>query len=78
MAELTDTERDMLAFERQWFRYMGAKENAIYERFGCTMTRYFARLDALIWRPEAVAFDVLTVRRLQRVAEGRRGARRRG
>ena len=61
---LTDTERDMLTFERSWWKYAGAKESAVRERFGLTPTRYYQVLNALIDRPEALAHDPLLVRRL--------------
>ena len=60
-------ERDMLAFERQWWRYAGAKEAAIRERFGLSATRYYQVLNALVDRPEALAADPLLVRRLRRM-----------
>ncbi len=66
-------EREMLAFERQWWRFAGAREAAIRERFGMTPTRYYQVLNALIDRPEALAADPLLVRRLRRL----RGARQR-
>ncbi len=66
-------ERDILAFERQWWRFAGAKEEAIRERFGMSATRYYQVLNALVDRPEALAADPLLVRRLRRL----RGARQR-
>ena len=66
-------DREMLAFERQWWRFAGAKEAAIRERFGMSPTRYYQVLNALIDRPEALAADPLQVRRLRRM----RGARQR-
>ena len=64
-------EREILVFERQWWRFAGAKEAAIRERFGMSPTRYYQVLNALIDRPEALAVDPLLVRRLRRM----RGAR---
>jgi len=64
-------EREMLAFERQWWRYAGAKEAAIRERFGMSATRYYQVLNALVDRPEALALDPLLVRRLRRVRAAR-------
>ena len=66
-------EREILAFERQWWRFAGAKEEAIRERFGMSATRYYQVLNALVDRPEALAADPLLVRRLRRM----RGARQR-
>ncbi|WP_369132598.1 DUF3263 domain-containing protein [Modestobacter sp. I12A-02662] len=65
--DLPAREREMLAFERQWWRYAGAKEAAIRERFGLSATRYYQVLNALVDRPEALAADPLLVRRLRRM-----------
>lgn len=79
--ELTDTEREILAFERQWWKYAGAKETAIRATFEMSATRYYQVLNALIDRPAALASDPLLVRRLRRLREARqhqRSARRLG
>ena len=68
-------ERDVLAFERHWWRYAGAKEAAIREQFGLSATRYYQVLNALIDRPEALAADPLLVRRLRRVRAARQRQR---
>ncbi|MCZ2825307.1 MULTISPECIES: DUF3263 domain-containing protein [unclassified Modestobacter] len=68
-------EREILAFERQWWRFPGAKEAAIRERFGMTSTRYYQVLNALIDRPEALVADPLLVRRLRRMRAGRQRQR---
>jgi uncharacterized protein DUF3263 len=68
-------EREMLAFERQWWRYAGAKEEAIRERFGMSATRYYQVLNALVDRPEALAVDPLLVRRLRRMRAARQRQR---
>ena len=73
-AGLTCREREMLAFERQWWRRAGAKDIAIRARFGMPPTRYYQALNALVDRPDAVAADPLVVGRLRRV----RAARHRG
>ena len=81
MPELTDTETAILTFERQWWKYAGAKESAIREQFGMSATRYFQVLNALIDRPEALAADPMLVRRLRRLRSERqrqRSARRLG
>ena len=72
---LTRRERDMLAFERQWWRHAGAKETAIRDRFGLTPTRYYQLLNALVDRPAALAADPLLVRRLRRVRAARKRTR---
>jgi Protein of unknown function (DUF3263). len=79
--ELSERERRLLAFERQWFRYAGAKEQAIKETFDISATRYYQLLAELIERPEAMAFDPMLVKRLRRLRAARqreRAARRLG
>ena len=51
VAELSETEREILAFERQWWKYAGAKEQAIKDLFDLSATRYYQVLNALIDRP---------------------------
>lgn len=77
------SERDaaMLDFERQWWKFAGAKEQAVREKFDMSSTRYYQVLNALIDRPEALAHDPLLVRRLRRLRATRqrqRSARRLG
>ncbi|MFC4592348.1 DUF3263 domain-containing protein [Sphaerisporangium corydalis] len=79
--ELTGRERELLAFERQWWRYAGAKEQAIRETFDISATRYYQLLGRLVDRPEALAHDPMTVKRLRRLRASRqreRAARRLG
>lgn len=74
-------EREMLAFEAQWWKYAGAKEQAIRELFDMSATRYYQVLNALIDKPEAIAVDPLLVKRLRRLRASRqrtRAARRLG
>lgn len=73
--ELSVRERDMLAFERQWWRAAGAKETAIRDRFELSPTRYYQVLNALVERPEALVADPLLVRRLRRVRAARQRTR---
>lgn len=74
-AGLTDVGAAVLAFEQTWWRYPGAKETAVRDRFGWSMTRYYQVLNALIDTPAALAADPLTVNRLRRVRADRRKAR---
>ncbi|MDP9239898.1 MAG: DUF3263 domain-containing protein [Actinomycetota bacterium] len=74
-------EREILAFERQWWRYAGAKEQAIRDLFDMSATRYYQVLNALIDRPEALIADPMLVKRLRRLRAERqrqRSARRLG
>jgi hypothetical protein len=78
---LSDRDSHILEFERLWWKYAGAKEQAIREKFEMSTTRYYQVLNALIDRPEALAFDPLLVKRLRRLRSARqrmRSARRLG
>ncbi|WP_018218041.1 DUF3263 domain-containing protein [Salinispora vitiensis] len=75
--ELTGRERDILDFERQWWRHPGAKEQAIRDRFGCTATRYYQLLNGLLDNPAALAAEPLLVGRLRRLRSARARDRRR-
>ena len=50
---LSERDRGILDFERQWWKYAGAKESAIRDKFDMSSTRYYQVLNALIDRPEA-------------------------
>jgi hypothetical protein len=78
---LTRRDREILTFERQWWKYAGAKEQAIRELFDMSATRYYQVLNTLIDAPAALAVDPLLVKRLRRLRAGRqrqRSARRLG
>ncbi|RLV55039.1 DUF3263 domain-containing protein [Aeromicrobium phragmitis] len=80
-SSLSDRDREMLALERYWWQYAGAKEQAIREKFEMSATRYYQLLNALIDTEEALAFDPLLVKRLRRLRAQRqrqRSARRLG
>jgi len=74
-ATLPARDREILAFERQWWRFAGAKEAAIRDTFGMSATRYYQVLNALVDRPEALALDPLLVRRLRRMRAARQRQR---
>jgi len=73
--ELSERDREILAFERQWWKYAGAKEQSIRERFDMSATRYYQVLNALLDRPEALAADPMLVKRLRRLRTARQRAR---
>ncbi|MFG1790208.1 DUF3263 domain-containing protein [Nocardia sp. NPDC049149] len=72
---LSRREHDILAFERQWWKYAGAKEEAIRELFGMSPTRYYQVLNAVVDRQEALAADPMLVKRLRRLRASRQKAR---
>ena len=71
------SERDLkiLEFERQWWKYAGAKEQAMREKFDMSATRYYQALNALIDRPAALEADPMLVKRLRRLRAARQRAR---
>ncbi len=78
---LSERDRDILEFERQWWKYAGAKEQAVREKFDMSSTRYYQVLNSLIDKDEALEADPLLVRRLRRLRAARqrqRSARRLG
>ena len=80
-AGLSQRDREILEFERHWWKYAGAKEQAVREKFDMSSTRYYQVLNALIDRAEALEEDPLLVRRLRRLRSSRqrqRSARRLG
>jgi uncharacterized protein DUF3263 len=68
---IDDLDQKTLEFERRWWKYPGAKDAAIREEFDESPVRYYQRLNALIDRPEAAEYDVLTVKRLRRLRDQR-------
>jgi hypothetical protein len=81
IGELSDRDAEILAFERQWWKFAGAKEQAIRDQFQMSATRYYQVLNALIDKPEALAQDPLLVKRLRRLRATRqrnRSAKRLG
>ena len=78
---LSERDREILALERLWWQYAGAKEQAIRDKFDMSATRYYQVLNALIDREDALAYDPLLVKRLRRLRAQRqrsRSARRLG
>jgi hypothetical protein len=74
-AELSERDLQILEFERQWWKYAGAKEQAVRDLFGMSATRYYQVLNALIDTPAAMAADPMLVKRLRRMRASRQRAR---
>lgn len=68
---LSERDRDLLAFEAEWRRHGGAKEEAIRARFDVPPARYYQLLNRLIDTADALAADPLLVRRLRRLRDTR-------
>jgi hypothetical protein len=72
---LSDLEVRILDFERQWWKYAGAKDAAIKELFNLSAKQYFELLNNLIDRPDALAASPLLIKRLRRLREARVASR---
>ncbi len=75
VSTLSERDEQVLAFERQWWKYAGAKEQAIRELFDMSATRYYQVLNALIDDPAALAHDPMLIKRLRRMRSSRQRAR---
>ncbi|MEU0549561.1 DUF3263 domain-containing protein [Micromonospora sp. NPDC005979] len=76
-AGLTTREQAILAFEQQWWRHAGAKEQAVRDTFGVSSTRYYQLLNGLLDNPAALAADPVLISRLRRLRSSRARNRRR-
>ena len=77
-AGLTELEVKILDFEKQWWRYAGAKESSIKEFFNLTPPAYYQLLNNLIDREAALMAQPMLVKRLRRLRESRTEARAAG
>jgi len=77
-AGLTELEVKILDFEKQWWRYAGAKESSIKELFNLTPPAYYQLLNNLIDREAALMAQPMLVKRLRRLRESRTEARAAG
>ena len=76
-SNLSDLEVRILDFERQWWKYAGAKDAAIRELFDLSTRSYYELLNNLIDREDALAASPLLVKRLRRLRQARISARSR-
>ena len=76
--DLSELEIKILDFERQWWRYAGAKESSIKELFNLTPPTYYQLLNNLIDREAALLTQPMLVKRLRRLREARTEARSAG
>ncbi|WP_111719142.1 DUF3263 domain-containing protein [Homoserinimonas sp. OAct 916] len=72
---LSDRDKRILDFERQWWKHGGAKEEAIRREFDLSAARYYQLLRSLIQSQAALVHDPMLVKRLQRVRDARANAR---
>jgi len=74
-SNLSDLEVRILDFERQWWKYAGAKDAAIKELFDLSTRSYYELLNNLIDREDALTASPLLVKRLRRLRQVRISAR---
>ncbi|GES31464.1 DUF3263 domain-containing protein [Streptomyces angustmyceticus] len=74
-AGLSARDEAVLAVERRSWPGPGPKERAVREQLGISPTRYYQLLNALLDDPRALAHDPVTINRLRRVRDARRGRR---
>lgn len=72
---LSARDEAVLAVESRSWQGPGPKERAIREQLGISPTRYYQLLNALLDDPQALAHAPVTVNRLRRVRDARRGRR---
>jgi hypothetical protein len=72
VSTLTELEVRILEFEKNWWRFAGAKESAIKELFDMKPPAYYQLLNNLIDRPDALIASPMLVKRLRRIREARR------
>ena len=72
---LSQRDQDILSFERQWWKYAGAKEQAIRDIFGMSATRYYQVLNGLLDDQAAVRSDPMLIKRLRKLRASRQRAR---
>ncbi|MFI6285838.1 DUF3263 domain-containing protein [Streptomyces sp. NPDC051018] len=75
LAGLSERDRGVLAMERRSWPGPGAKERAVREQLGISPVRYYQLLNALLDDERALAHDPVTVNRLRRVRDAKRGRR---
>lgn len=75
LPELTEREKMILDFEDQWWKYGGAKDQAIRDQFSLSATTYYQVLSGLLERQEALAYRPMLVKRLRRLRTTRHRAR---
>ncbi len=75
VAPLSERDERILAFERQWWKFAGTKEDAVREHFDMSATEYYQVLNALIDSQAALAHDPMLVKRLRRMRSSRQRGR---
>ncbi len=75
VSPLTERDAKILDFERQWWKFAGAKEDSVRDLFQMSATEYYQVLNALIDSHSALAHDPMLVKRLRRMRTSRQRGR---
>lgn len=75
VAPLSERDARILDFERQWWKFAGAKEDSVRDLFQMSATEYYQVLNALIDSHSALAHDPMLVKRLRRMRTSRQRGR---
>jgi hypothetical protein len=67
--ELSDHERALIDFEREWWQLAVRKDAEIRSRFSISPSSYYRSLHALVDRAAALSYDPLTILRLRKRRE---------
>lgn len=71
-SELDERSQQILSLEKLWWKYAGAKEQAITKQFSMSPTNYYQLLNQLIETDAAMAYDPMLVKRLRRTRSTKR------
>ncbi|RWZ79619.1 DUF3263 domain-containing protein [Glutamicibacter sp. HZAU] len=71
-SELDERSQQILNLEKLWWKYAGAKEQAITKQFSMSPTNYYQLLNQLIETDAALAYDPMLVKRLRRARSTKR------
>ena len=74
-SELDERSQQILSMERLWWKYAGAKEQAITKQFSIWPANYYQLLNQLIETDAALAYDPMLVKRLRRLRTTKRRVR---
>lgn len=66
---LGDSDKEILDFAKQTWKYQGNQHEAIYKQFGYGPTTFFRKLNRVLDDPSALEHDAQTVRRYQRIRD---------
>jgi len=75
VASLSERDAKILDFERQWWKYAGAKEDSVRDLFQMSATEYYQQLNSLIDSHSALVHDPMLVKRLRRMRASRQRGR---